>query len=186
MKLNQVRHFRFISHDKPFSVKKNMVVFRNVVNRQPQRYLLLEKFHDHPLCDVGQVNANPEHPEYVKPFMPIDEQLEYKFICCIEGHDVATNLKWVMSSNSLAVMPEPTMESWFMEGKLIADYHYVKVKPDYSDMIAKVEYYATHREEAEQIIHHAHEWVKMFQDQRQERLTELLTAEQYFKQTEQL
>ena len=38
-----------------------------------------------------------------------------------------------MSSNSVAVMPKPKYESWFMEGKLIPDYHYVLIKDDYSD-----------------------------------------------------
>ena len=40
---------------------------------------------------------------------------KHKFILCIEGNDVASNLKWVMSSNSVAVMPKPKFESWFME-----------------------------------------------------------------------
>ena len=42
--------------------------------------------------------------------MPISEQLCYKFIFCIEGADTATNIKWVMSSNSLCVMPKPNMK----------------------------------------------------------------------------
>ncbi len=50
------------------------------------------------------------------PFMSIDEQLGHKFIMCIRGNDVATNLKWVMSSSSIAVMPRPDVESWYMEG----------------------------------------------------------------------
>ena len=47
------------------------------------------------------------------------DNLNYKFILAIEGYDVATNLKWIMSSNSLAVMPRPTYATWFMEGTLI-------------------------------------------------------------------
>ena len=50
--------------------------------------------------------------------MPISKQLCYKFIFCIEGADTATNIKWVMSSNSLCVMPKPKYETWFMEGKI--------------------------------------------------------------------
>ena len=51
--------------------------------------------------------------------MTINEQLHYKFILCSEGNDVASNLKWVMSSNSIAVMPKPKFETWFMEGILV-------------------------------------------------------------------
>lgn len=61
----------------------------------------------------------------------IREHLDYKFIIALEGNDVASNLKWVMSSNSLAVMTRPTCETWFMEGQLIPDYHYVEVKEDF-------------------------------------------------------
>ena len=49
-----------------------------------------------------------------------------------EGVDVATNLKWVMSSNSIAVMPRPKIESWFMENKLIPEKHYIEIKEDLS------------------------------------------------------
>ena len=52
---------------------------------------------------------------------------------CVEGVDVATNLKWVMSSNSIAVMPKPEIESWFMEKTLIPDFHYIEIKKDYSE-----------------------------------------------------
>ena len=53
---------------------------------------------------------------------------------CVEGVDVATNLKWVMSSNSIAVMPKPKIESWFMENMLIPEKHYIEIKEDYSDV----------------------------------------------------
>ena len=66
----------------------------------------------------------------------------------LEGNDVASNLKWVMSSNSIAVMPRPTCETWFMEGKLIPNYHYIEIKPDYSDLPEKLQYYIDHPEEA--------------------------------------
>ena len=46
-----------------------------------------------------------------------------------------------MSSNSLAVMPKPKFESWFMEGLLIPDHHFVEIKRDYSDLEEKLNYY---------------------------------------------
>ena len=88
----------------------------------------------------------------------------------IEGNDVASNLKWVMSSNSLAVMPRPTCETWFMEGTLIPDYHYIEVKDDFSDLEEKLNYYIAHPEKAEEIIAHAHEYVAQFRDKKTRRL----------------
>ena len=156
LKLNQARHYFLWKDTLGFRSKKDMLVSRNVV-RQPWRRLLLEEYAGHPLCDIGQTNrdTNTDHPEWMKDYLTIPRQLEYKFIACIEGNDVATNLKWVMASNSLAVMPRPRYETWFMEGRLIPDYHYVEIKEDYSDLPEKLGHYIRHPEQAESIIAHA-------------------------------
>ena len=111
--------------------------------------------------------------------------MDYKFVMCLEGIDVATNLKWVMSSNSLAVMPPPRYETWFMEAALIPNYHYVAIKADYSDLEERLQYYIDHPEEAEAIVRHAHEWIEQFRDRRREKLISLLVLEKYFRQTHQ-
>ena len=98
----------------------------------------------------------------------------------LEGNDVASNLKWVMSSNCLAVTPRPTMETWFMEGLLVPNYHYVEVKPDFSDLEEKVDYYLSHPDKAKAIIQHAHEWVDQFKDKHREDLISLLVLKKYF------
>lgn len=187
MKLDALRHFNFINDKIPFNDKKNMLVARNWVT-QPHRKLLLELYESHPMCDIGKINTDtPEpHPEWVKNFLSIEEQLNYKFISCIEGNDVATNLKWVMSSNSIAVMPRPKYETWFMEGRLIPNVHYIEIKPDYSDLIEKMEYYISHPDEAQQIISNAHEYIKQFMNKKLELATQIATAEAYFKNTSQL
>ena len=97
----------------------------------------------------------------------------------IEGNDVATNLKWIMSTNSVAVMPRPTYETWFMEGRLVPNYHYIEIRSDYSDLEERLHYYATHPEEAEAIVAHAHEYVAQFRDRRRERLVSLLVLAKY-------
>jgi RNase adaptor protein for sRNA GlmZ degradation len=99
----------------------------------------------------------------------------------IEGNDVASNLKWVMSSNSVAVMPRPTYETWFMEGRLIPNYHYIEVKPDFSDVEERLNYYIQHPEEAEEIIRNAHSYVDQFRDEERERLISLHVLDKYFK-----
>ncbi len=186
LNLNQVRHFVFVKDRLSFREKKDMLVSRNVV-RQPHRKRFLELYCHHPMCNLGQINKDTdnERPELVKEYLTIPQQLEYKFVCCIEGNDVATNLKWVMASNSLAVMPRPTYETWFMEGRLIANYHYVEIKKDYSDLIEKMEYYIQHPEEAERIIEHAHEYVRQFMNSKQETAISLLVMQKYFDRTGQ-
>ena len=188
LKLNQVRHFHFLHDSKLFRDKQNRIVFRNLVfENQPQRITFLERYFMHPMVDAGMVNeaSGVNRPEWVRPYMGIGEQLSYKFVACIEGNDVATNLKWVMSSNSVAVMPRPRFETWFMEGMLRPDYHYIEVADDYHDLEEKLHYYIAHPEAAEAIISHAHDYIRTFLDKRQEAAVQWLTAQRYFERTGQ-
>jgi hypothetical protein len=84
---------------------------------QEHRKRFYEKYFNNPLCDLGQVNKNGNQ-EWIKPKISIGEHLKSKFILSLEGNDVATNLKWIMSSNSIAVSPPLKMETWYMEGTL--------------------------------------------------------------------
>lgn len=178
LKLNEIRHFDFINDSTLFRNKKNMVAWRGV-GYQPHRREVLKQFYNHPMCNIGQTKPIKGEP-WEKEYMSRQDQLEYKFLLAIEGNDVATNLKWAMSSNSLVIMSKPKYETWFMEGCLEAGVHYVEVKDDYSDLIEKVEYYIIHPDEAESIIDNAHAWVDQFRDKKRERLISLLTAQKYF------
>ncbi|MGB6153941.1 MAG: glycosyl transferase family 90 [Pricia sp.] len=180
-KFNKRRHFRWMKDPIPFENKKDMLVWRGGVH-QPWRRDFLEKFCEHPKCNVGHTNTrkNLNEPRR-KEFLSIPEQLRYKFIACIEGNDVATNLKWAMSSNSLCIMPKPTCETWYMEGTLRAGVHYVEVARDFSDLEEKMEYYVARPKEAEAIIDQAHRHVQRFQDKRMEELLCFMVLEKYAK-----
>ena len=129
LKLNSVRHYQFVRDELTWEQKEPRVVFRAEVH-QPHRREFLRRWFGHPLVNAGQINSDEaEDPRWVQPFMPVEEQLRYKFVATIEGNDVATSLKWVMGSNSLALMPRPRIESWFMEGRLEPGVHYVEVRP---------------------------------------------------------
>jgi hypothetical protein len=90
-----------------------------------------------------------------------------------------------MSSNCIAVMPRPTYETWFMEGKLIPNYHYIEIKPDYSNLIERIEYYNNHIDEAKEIIRHANEYAAQFRNKKRERLIQLMVMAKYFRNTGQ-
>lgn len=186
MKLDKVRHFIFVSDKIPFEDKKDMAIFRGKVKGKPSRKKFMEMYFAHPMCDLGDVSKHTEDPiEWQTEKKTIREHLDYKFIMALEGNDVASNLKWVMSSNSLAVMPKPTCETWFMEGKLIPNYHYIEIKSDLSDLEERLKYYIEHTEEARQIIKHANEYVSQFKNSRREKLISLLVLDKYFKMTGQ-
>jgi len=184
LNLDKARHFIFVDDKKPFTGKKDMLVGRGAVT-QSHRRLFLEMYSSHPLCNVGQVNRNNEGNKYLVNKMTIDEQLEYKFILSLEGNDVATNLKWVMSSNSLAVMPYPKYETWFMEGTLIPNYHYVLIEDDYSDLEKQLRYYIENTAEALEIIRNANEYVRQFRNKKREDVISLLVLDKYFRETGQ-
>jgi hypothetical protein len=90
-----------------------------------------------------------------------------------------------MSSNSIAVMPTPKYETWFMEGRLIPDYHYIHIEDDYSNLKTKLNYYLNHPEKALGIIENAHAFIDQFMDKRKENLVSLLVLNKYFTKTMQ-
>jgi spore maturation protein CgeB len=83
-------------------------------------------------------------------------------------------------------MPRPKYETWFMEGTLIPDHHYVCIKDDYSDLEEKLNYYIEHPDEAQRIIDNAHEFVAQFRNKRREKIISLLVLDKYFRKTGQL
>ena len=165
-----------------FESKDNKAIFRGAVY-QSCRVDFMEKYFGSEWVDCGDTGNSPRKSEWRQPSITLYDHLTYKFIMAIEGWDVASNLKWIMSSNSIAVMPKPTVETWFMEGTLIPNYHYIEIKPDYSDLPEKLQYYIDHPEEAKKIIQNAHEYVKQFQDKDREDLIHLLVLRKYFSLT---
>jgi len=180
LKLNALRHFMFVTDNTEFKNKKDMLVGRATLYRS-NRKRFYELYFDHPMCNLGQVQSKETNPQWVSPRMTIDEHLQYKFILALEGNDVSSNLKWIMSSNSLAVMTRPKFETWFMEGTLVPDYHYVEIDDDFSNLEEKMRYYIENVEEANKIISHAHEYVSQFRVPRLEKLIALLVLQKYFE-----
>ncbi len=186
LKLNKIRHFNFINDQLSFREKSNRLVWRGKAGKPHRIEFIKEHFHN-PLFDLGQSNT-PEpggDPARQKPFMSIAEQLRFKFILSIEGNDVATNLKWIMSSNSLCFMRRPRNETWYMEGTLLPDIHYVLLKDDYSDIESKMDYYIRNENAALEIIRQANDYTKQFQEKQRETLIGLLVIQQYFQQSGQ-
>lgn len=190
LNLDKARHFVFLRDRIPFREKEDRSIFRLAITGRPHRERFMRMYFGSACCDAGISTPTTPRPwpypaEWIQPHISIYDHLRYKFVLAIEGNDVATNLKWIMSSNTLAVMPRPTYETWFMEGRLLPDYHYVEIKPDYSDLEERMRYYIEHPDEAEAIIAHAHEYIRQFCDRRREKLLSLLVLEKYFACTGQ-
>ena len=184
LKLNQIKLFHFIKDPKKFENKKNQAVWRGDIRNNPHREYFVKNFYKIPLFDIGQTSPKQD-VEWRKSFMSIKDQLNFKFIFCLEGKCISTNLHWAMSSNSVCVMPKPKYESWFMEGKLKDGVHYIKVKDDFSDAKKKIEFYNNNNDKCLEIIDNANKFVEQFKNCKQERLIQLLILKQYFQFTGQ-
>ncbi|MBO5658548.1 MAG: lipopolysaccharide A protein [Duodenibacillus sp.] len=182
LNLDKVRHFIFLKDKRTFREKLPTAIFRGIC-AQPHRIAFMEKYFGSNVCDCGDTAEKPSCDQWGKPLITLYDHLKYRYIISLEGNDVASNLKWVMSSNSIAVMPKPKYETWFMEGRLIPNVHYIQIKDDYSDLEERLHYYNAHPDEAEKIIKHAHEYVRQFQNKDREDLIHLLVLEKYFKLT---
>ena len=175
-------------HDKiPFTEKADRVIFRGSVKGSEQRRRFIETFRGNPRVDTADTRSghSPQETGTAKQ-ITLYAHLTSKFIMSFEGNDIASNTRWVMSTNSISVMPRPRRESWFMEGRLIPDYHYIEIKEDFSDLEEKMDYYISHPEKAQEIIDHANAHVRQFHDWRRERFISLLVMKKYFEMTGQL
>jgi len=184
-KFNRIRHYTFVNDGFSWEKKKDLLIGRASV-KQEHRREFLRKYFRHPMCDLGQINSGTAHDEWLKDKISINDHLKYKFIWCQEGNDVASNLKWVMSSSSLAVMPRPKYETWFMEGTLQPNVHYIELKDDLSDLEERLNYYLEHENEALEIVRNANTYVKGFRNSKLEKALCLLVLDKYFAKSGQL
>ena len=82
LKLNQVKLFHFIKDPKKFENKKNQAVWRGDIRNNSQRKYFVKNFYRIPLFDIGQTSPKQD-VAWMKSFMSIKDQLDYKFIFCL-------------------------------------------------------------------------------------------------------
>lgn len=185
MPLNTIRHFVFVDDPRGWEEKDSTAVFRGKINLKPKRERLFAAWFGKKGFDLGDTSGERPHPEWVKPPESIHEQLRHRYVLSIEGNDVASNLKWVFHSNSLAVMPKPKMETWFEEGRLAGGVHYIEVRDDYADLEEKIAFYDARPDLCAEINRAEREWAARFRDPEVERMVALRVLERYFRATGQ-
>ena len=184
MKLDAVRHFIFLSDPIPFRQKRSAAVWRGRLHldiAKERRLDFLRQFSGRPGFDVGHINGGSVFPKYRRERMSIQDQLNFKYIFSLEGVDVATNLKWIMSSNSLCFSQRLKYETWYMEGLLQPGVHYVEIADDFSDVQEKIDYYDHHPDEAERIIASANAYTRRFMNREVEAWLSYQVVERYLQ-----
>ena len=189
LKLDRCRHFVYIHDHLQLEQKDDRAIFRGHIGTRENRALFCRMYADNPRIDAADTipgaTEGHKHTNQMKPMLSFYEHLHYRYIMALEGNDVASNLKWIMSSHSAAVMPKPTCETWFMEGRLQPNVHYVEIRPDFADLDEKMDFYSSHLDELKTIVANANSYVEQFRDSRRERYIALLVMQKYFKMTGQ-
>ena len=183
MKLDRLRHFQLPKDARRFDDKRPSAVWRGGAGN-PARARLVERFASHPGHDIG-FSGSP-FAALNKPFLSAPEQLAHRYVISIEGNDVATNLKWIMASQSVCMMPKPRYETWFMEGRLEPGVHYVELRDDFADLEEKIARCEANPDQARMIVANANRHVEQFRRADRERLASLLVLQKYLECTGQI
>jgi hypothetical protein len=184
MKLGSVRHFTFVKDTLDFRRKHSVLVWRGRLHpaiTKERRIDFLREFSGKSGFDIGHINKGEIFPEFRRERLSIQDQLKFKYILSLEGVDVATNLKWIMSSHSLCFSQKLKFETWYMEGLLQPGVHYVEIADDFSDVEEKIDYYENHPDEAEQIIANANAYTRQFFNPEIEDLLSYLVVKRYLE-----
>jgi hypothetical protein len=182
IKLNIARHYgdaeKIIKNkDISWRDKKSIICWRGattkICNALNKRLILVQKYANYKekFINIGFNNLVQDELEntksfqsYIKSYMTIPQMLDNKYLISVEGNDVATNLKWIMASNSIVLMPKPTIESWFFEHKLLPYFHYVPLSDDFSDLEIQYEWCEKNQDMCQQIVANANQHVQNFMD----------------------
>jgi len=175
--MEYARHWGYIKESRKCSIhwkhKLNSCVWRGTPTgvqtlTDNLRILFCKKYGS--IYDVGITDTWGRFPvEYIKTPLTIAEMLKYKYIISLEGNDKDSGLNWKLASNSLVVMPHPTVESWLMEGLLKPYEHYVPLAADCSDLPRILAWCQDHEAECLQIIENANAFMRQFDDLAEEK-----------------
>ena len=94
-------------------------------------------------------------------FVPMSEQVGYKYLLNVEGNGAAYRLGQMMGMGCVVMIVESKWKVWFEEF-LEPMKHYVPVKGDYSDLEEKILWLREHDKEAEKIAGEAMKFYKKY------------------------
>lgn len=192
LNLDPERHWGEIkyvdNYDMPFIEKNNKIIWRGSTNgflqslTRPSRISICEKYYNHEnnMIDIGFSSSHIEElRKYVKNYLSLEDQLKSKFLISLEGGDVATNLKWMLYSNSVVLMPAPTMVSWAMEDTLQPWVHYVPLEKDFNDLEEKYNWCTLNLDKCEQIAKNGKEFINQFLNEETEKIITNMVLRNY-------
>lgn len=182
LKLNYKRHWgdfnKVLDNDINFFEKINKVIWRGTLKTGKRKNILQKFILENKNENIDFKECNPGSNKYR---MEIEDQLKHKFLFSIEGNDVATNLKWVLSSNSCVLMALPIKCcTWLMEDVLRPYVHYVPIKDDLSDLEEQYNWCMKNLEICNKIAQNGKKYIQMFLNTENEKNIEKNVIDNYF------
>ena len=175
LKLNTPRHWQplddVIQNDIPFHNKNNKLIWRGSSTGKRPKILEILQHHPNKNIDIKfvQLCHGVDAKKFIlAPHLSMRELLEHKFILSMEGNDIASDLKWLLYSNSVVFMCRPTKCSWAMEDLLIPFVHYVPIKDDYSDLEEKYKWAMTNLTKCDEIAQNGKQFMHHFLNEHNE------------------
>ena len=137
-------------------------------HRQQQQQQQQQQHYSIPIdvafSEILKVHQNKfqHHPDeyYVRDALSVSQLLQYKYLLVLEGWGLASNLKWMLYSNSLVFMAIPTKVSWAMEEKLVPWVHYIPLYENYTNLSEQLAWAQTHDEECYQMVLYSRHYIE--------------------------
>jgi len=103
--------------------------------------------------------------KYIGPRIEEEEQLQYRYLISLEGNDIATNLRWILTSNSVPILPNPTIENWYCFRLLEPYVHYLPLNKNLDDLEEVMYWCEQHLDECKQIAINGQIFMSQFNNQ---------------------
>ena len=173
--------YKVLKKDIKWSKKEDTVIWRGATTGKEQRVKFVEKYFQ--TFDVGfaTTKQKPEYQEFKRKKVSIKKQLKNKFIISLEGNDVASNLRWVLSSNSVPIMPKPEWQSWIMEEKLMPYVHYLPLNKELDNLEELISWAKLNDEKCQEIAENGKLYMAQFLDKKKDLIVHKTLLEEYAK-----
>jgi|GEM_PF-3159494 len=173
--------FKVDKNDRNWSAKKDDVSWRGATTGEEIREKFVKNYYS--LYNIGfsDVKQKPHLAAFIRHRMSIKEQLKYKFLVSLQGNDTASNIRWILHSNSVPIMPKPVWTSWMMEEKLLPNVHYLQLNDDLSNLEELLEWAREHDNECKEMAQNGRDFVAQFLDKNYDAYVKMLLLEEYSK-----
>ena len=99
---------------------------------------------------IGRAVLDPLVADLRKRYLPIESQLQYKYIMSLDGWGWPTNFIWSLASNSLSLKIDPGIVDWYYRPFKPYE-HYLPIQKDLSDLVDAIKWAKEHDDQCRQI-----------------------------------